>query len=238
MPPGSNPVRAGRRTVLPMISIAAAPSVERVRVARSAPARAHRTSSRIRRAGAHRARWGRRGRSVSRQAATARSTSSRVSGETTTGAPACRVSALTSLRLSNRLQRRSRSAMPCSASSASDAGPPTVITWASLPMARNLRSTGMGRGVLLGRGRCRPRRGPVVDRLELASSSDVYANSPSSRWLSESPSGRSGPVAVFAVAAMQPVSANRLVMLSDRPRSCGASGPGAVDACGIRSCPS
>ena len=180
MPPGSNPVPAGSRTVSADDLDRGRSRRERARVLdrasgpssskdRSYPACTSAPST----VGSKRP-------PVIRHAATARSTSSRVSGETTTGEPACRVSALTSLRPSNRLQRRSRSAMRCSASSASDAGPPTMITWASLPIARNRRSAGMGRGVRLGR---RPRpatAAAVVERLDVESSSDAYGESRSS----------------------------------------------------------
>ena len=148
------------------------PCVSRLGPLDARRARARRRIGRSRRVRARRARSGS---NSPRSSATPRPRARRARGSRATrrpASPACRVSALTSLRSSNRLQRRSRSAMRCSASSASDAGPPTMITWASLPIARNRRSAGMGRRVRLGR-RGAATAATLVERLAAAESSSV-----------------------------------------------------------------
>ena len=78
---------------------------------------------------------------VMRHASIANSTNILVSLETAANWPALRLSTLISLSAMKRLQRCSSSSMRARARAAAPAGPPTTITWASLPIARNERSS-------------------------------------------------------------------------------------------------
>jgi hypothetical protein len=82
---------------------------------------------------------------VGGQASTARLISTIVCPDTVTKLPAWRLSSLISLSSRNRLHRRSRSSITATARSRRRPPPPTTITWASLPIARHIRSAAMAR---------------------------------------------------------------------------------------------